>query len=196
MGLTSIAKIESSSGHSPHQVDGHRLLVGVHQFTWTMDMGRCIDRLPTYASLSTINISNGAHIPFKVNAFCQFLIFGPTGTTCEGNAPWVKSPNYFDPVTFISLPCIIYFKAHYIALIYNIGTDLQEDYSARTKHWHSVQSTCTIAVPGLRYGVRTESTDCEFSTENNEIPAVLPYGGTRREKAKFKRGKKYNFVTI
>lgn len=50
--------------------------------------------------------------------------------------------------------------------------------------------------PGLRYGVRTESTDCEFSTENNEISAVLPYGGTRREKAKFKRGKKYNFVTI
>lgn len=97
---------------------------------------------------------------------CQFLNFGPPGTTCEGDAPWVKSPNYFDPVTFISLPCIKYFKAHYIALIYNIGTDLQEDYSARTKHWHSVQSTCTIAVPGLQYGVRTESTDCEFSIEN------------------------------
>ena len=86
---------------------------------------------------------------------------------------------------------IVYCKAHYLALRYNVGTrdpDLLEDYSVRTKHCHSVRGT--IPVPGLRYGVRPESTDSQFSTENNmtlfsvenskSVNLVLtPYGNRR-----------------
>jgi len=80
---------------------------------------------------------------------------------------YLKSQKYCDPI-ISSMLCILYFKAHYLAFLYGLGTrssrvpDLQEHYLVRTKHyWHSVRSLLLVA---WRYGVRTKSTNFELST--------------------------------